>query len=696
MKLNQQKVTIESYGLEEEKFFGIKDLGMIFDILRSKLYSNPILAICREISCNARDSHREAGIENEPIVIYLPTYLEPYYKIQDFGVGISPERIESIFINYAASTKRDDNIQTGGFGIGSKTPFSYSDSFNITTIFNGIKYQYSCFIDETKIGKLALLSTEKQLIASSNGTEICIPVKNSDFNLFNQYTEQACRHWKVKPIIKGGEIIWKTLAPVIQGNDWKIVKISEYQYEGKARLVIDGIEYPIEIEALQKYADPALINSIMGTLIMYFGIGEISLSANREQIYLDQTTQIKIKEKINSIKNEIFTSIQNKIDSFSNLWDANVYYINDLYQNFSDVKFLGSVKWKNFTLSNSHHFNVGCKIVHFTKGKYSRKYGTDHNKLSRSVSFNINLNNNCELYINDLDIKEPTTIHIKKAFIDNPKLTNVQIICPTNTCSEIDLNKKINLDQMQPKRLSSITKAKGRGSKNYTTRLTIFKFDESGLFHQTSNSAMNKDSKDKVLCFLEKNASFIRYPLVNDRQINLTLFKMICQKFSDTSFYGIDVNTDKKRIKEDFGGLINLEEFLNIIIDNDKDCDFIKNKFIEKNHNQIDHDILCISNVLKPLIQDKANTFYKRILLHEELDGFSKYKNLLFPIYEIVKGQISDTKINNFIKNNSQLDIIKINNEYVKKYPLMEALNSYNYKLYIKQIAHYINVIDKT
>ena len=45
--------------------------GLIFKILRSKMYSDPIGSICREISSNCRDAHREVKTPNRPIEIEL-------------------------------------------------------------------------------------------------------------------------------------------------------------------------------------------------------------------------------------------------------------------------------------------------------------------------------------------------------------------------------------------------------------------------------------------------------------------------------------------------------------------------------------------------------------------------------------------------------------------------------------------------
>jgi len=238
MKLNSYIPNVETSENLKEKFFSIGDASIVFDILRSKMYSNPILAICREVSCNARDAHREVGISEVPIHIHLPNKLEPFYKIKDFGPGISPDRIENIFIRYGASSKREDNIQCGSFGMGAKTPFSYSDTFTIITNFEGIKYNYACFIDETKIGKLVLLSSEPT--TECNGTEIIIPVKPADCKAFNDWTEQATRHWDVKPVFQGGSVTYQNNSKIIDGKGWMIAQ-SASSWQREIKLIIDGI-----------------------------------------------------------------------------------------------------------------------------------------------------------------------------------------------------------------------------------------------------------------------------------------------------------------------------------------------------------------------------------------------------------------------------------------------------------------------
>ena len=224
-----------------EKFFSISDEAFIFEILRNKMYSNPILAVVREYSCNALDSMTECGRGDTPVEITLPTYSDLYFKVKDSGVGISPDRIENIYIKYAESTKRNDNSQIGGFGLGSKAGFAYSDSFTIITNFEGVKYNYACFIDETKLGKMALLSKEDT--SEPNGTTIIVPVKSYvDISYFVGAVEHVCRHWKVKPIVHNGAVNYKTYNFKAEGSTWALAEDRNSYYDKECKVILGNIE----------------------------------------------------------------------------------------------------------------------------------------------------------------------------------------------------------------------------------------------------------------------------------------------------------------------------------------------------------------------------------------------------------------------------------------------------------------------
>lgn len=689
MKLDIHVPNVETSGQLKEQFFSVEDQGMIMDILRNKMYSNPMLAICREISCNARDAHREVKTPEVPIEIQLPNSLVPYLKIKDFGPGISPDRISNIFIKYTASTKRNDNVQLGGFGIGGKTPFSYSDTFSIETIHNGIKYSYACVIDETKVGKLISLSEENT--NEPSGTEISMPVNPKDFNTFRQYIEQACRHWDVKPIIKGAKIDWTTFSKILEGKNWAISQSSDWQRSIK--LIIDGIEYPLELETLRKYADAKLIDSCRGNLLLYFNIGELSLSASREQIYLDKKTESVICNRLIEIQKEIKASISAKIDNFSNLWDANVYYRKDLLNVFNGLDFLGKFKWKTFDL-HSGYVSIGCKAYTFRREVSSyRKVITDPNKTRRNFSTSISFEEGVELYINDLSLKDPTPKHLKKAFESNPLLKAILLICPDDNQSEADLNKLIHLDEMKPKKLSSIAKVSARAYTPSASRLIIFKYYPIGsIFQQISYADMEADTNVKVLCILDSSERRIPI-LLSKKELYLDTLKSLVNINPLTSFYGISEATDQKRIDAEFSDFQKLDDLIEKNL-SDQKIDFAQIKYCKDNRHALDERMVHHINELQPLIEDKDNLFLKRMELHNKIQKIADTDSFLLNLYQNIKETIASKDIIQFIKDNPEMDIIKMNTDYNNKYPLLKAISAYTYGSFIKPMADYINLID--
>lgn len=695
MKLNQVRPTVETSGELEEQFFSIEDQGMIFDILRNKMYSNPILAICREITSNARDAHREVK-QTAPVEITLPNHLEEYYKVKDFGPGISPDRMTNIFIKYTASTKRGDNSQTGGFGLGAKTPFAYSDSFSVITVVDGIKYDYSCFIDETRVGKMVLL--HQGPTNEPNGTEIVIPVKSADYGNFVTYTERACRHWDVKPKIKNGTITWNTLHKIVEGNRWAIAKSENYSGR-EVRMIIDGIEYPLDMAALKTYNSGKLVDAARGIFVMYWGVGELSLSASREAIYLDKPTQNRIDQRLDAIAKEIKDQVDKKIDAFPDLWKANLYYRKELNESFNNINFLGELAWKGIKLTD-HYLHVSCPAFAYTKGKYSRKHGTDPNKISRSSMTSIYFEEDCDLYINDLPLKEPTPRHVKKAFDSNPNLKKIQLLCPTDKITVAEMARLWNIDKMGPKLLSTITSASARNYTPATSRLLIFQFDAgSSAFRQSSYQTFDDDDSEKVICLLSKeNVTYSTSQrvarLTNGQKVGLDAIRTLLRKFTGVTLYGIDLDTPKDRVKEDFGDIMTLDEFIEQNVVQNKTIDYVKIKHATMR--STDSRLVDHLNKFIVSVKDPNSLFLKRAEAHKAIHTLKKVDTGLLHLYESMKAHITDVQITEFLKYNPDLDIDKLDEQYEERYPLLPVVReSYQFERIIPHIAEYVNLVDK-
>ena len=237
MKLQTTTNEITQIGATQAQAFSMRTSRKMFEIL-SGLYSDTELAIVRELSCNAVDAHVMAGKETSPFHIHLPNALEPWLVIQDFGTGISHQNIYDIYTVYGASTKENTNSQIGCLGLGSKSPFAYSDNFIITSIVKGEKRIYNAFFNEQNTPSVALLSTEET--TEPNGLSVQIPVKAEDFYKFQHAVEKALRFFAVKPTVSGGSVKWTDDKWTFEGTGWK--SYTSFNYS-ECYAVMGGVAY---------------------------------------------------------------------------------------------------------------------------------------------------------------------------------------------------------------------------------------------------------------------------------------------------------------------------------------------------------------------------------------------------------------------------------------------------------------------
>jgi len=680
MKLNLTTPNVESSGGFEEKFFSIADQGMIFEILRNKLYSNPILAICREISCNSLDAHREVNKFDLPIEIHLPNSLEPFLKFKDYGPGISPDRMENVFIRYTASTKRNDNVQIGAMGCGAKTPFSYTDSFNVITIHDNVKYNYTCFIDETKIGKIALLS--KQITDEQNGTEIVIPVKPEDFRSFIDNVEVATRHWKVKPTITGNNFSYQEIKEIAKGNNWKIANSNDkYTRDCQVKLIIDCIEYPLNLEAIKNFFNSKIIKTIRGDLYLYFDTGELTLSANREQVYLDPLTIDLLVERFHTFTVEVKQKLTDKINEFDNLWDANIFYKIEIHRFLYDPAVLGTFKWREIALSNGY-YNVDC--INFRKGRYSYRTGGAE-KVTRKKAYSLELCQDSVLVVNDIEI-EPSYRHIKKLFDNDKQLKDVFLI----SYKKFEI-KNLHFDMMKPVFLSSLTKSRVKKEKNAVKTLYFLYDRYNNIFKHVSYDSFKEDKNKKVFCLLSKG--IINNISIKDKVVSPSVLSHISKDNSSVSFYGIDKNLDEDKIKKITKGYPSLEEFV-------EQTYFSNNINIEelKWANKNNHILGDRWSNLYTHIKCKDSIFLKRFNIHEKIKKLINENEHMLAVYEFIYGEIPQNRIDSFLINNPEFNLEEVQKQFDERYPLLINLNfssySHRIEIYEKNVAHYINLVD--
>lgn len=272
---------VQSSGVQAEGNFGIslRNQAHIMEILRSTLYTDKILAILREYSSNAWDAHRSIGKADLPIQVTLPTYENPTLSIRDFGPGMSQEDVFTIYTQYGESTKRGSDTCVGMLGIGSKSGFAYSDSFSVVSFHGGYKKVYVAVLDASNMGKISLLHEEP--CGEETGVEIQIPVKPHDIYQFDYRAKNLFSYFIPQPRIN-------TDIPALPPR-----KSAGYIQSGNSGTwiaVMGCVPYRINIDQLQGDNNVCLEVLRNSSGCLYFDIGDVEVSANREELkYSDQT-----------------------------------------------------------------------------------------------------------------------------------------------------------------------------------------------------------------------------------------------------------------------------------------------------------------------------------------------------------------------------------------------------------------------
>lgn len=343
MILPDKKFEETIVGASKEMDFSIdSDNSLIFEILRDKMYKDKIGSICREVASNSRDANRESGSQ-EPVKI---TIIEPNQVVyvghqsisfKDSGIGISPDRMADIYVKYAASTKRGDNKETGGFGLGAKTPFAYNDTFTVITVVEegGVrkKYYYTALIDSTRKGKMVLFDEEET--DEPTGTEVIVPIKTpEDRYKFEREAIYYTQSWgdgveliNFKGDKKDFEVIYE---------DDNVVAIKGDGYENYG-LLVDGIPYPLERKYL---SDDNVMSYGNGIRIFFkFNTGDLTISANRESVQYDDETIEVLKTKFDDFVETMSKKLDAYIDGIDNYLDRAKFHYYATTGNFRNVNY---------------------------------------------------------------------------------------------------------------------------------------------------------------------------------------------------------------------------------------------------------------------------------------------------------------------------------------------------------------------
>jgi hypothetical protein len=366
--------------------FRIRNSAKAFNILSSGLYANKIRAIVRELSCNAVDSHTAAGKQNTPFDVHLPNSLEPWFSIRDYGTGLSADQVTNIYTTYFESTKTASNEFIGALGLGSKSPFSYTDNFTVTAIKDGIKGVYTAFINEAGVPSIAKMMEEQT--TDPAGVEVKFAVEERyDFDKFRQEAKYVYEYFKLRPVISGNQE-FRFKDPEYKEKD--IIPGVHYTGEGNGRhsyAIMGNIKYPIDVPNAEK-ALGGLHSLLSCGLVLEFNIGELDFQASREGLsYIPQTINA-IKAKLEALNAQLAVHIALEADKITNLWERAL-YLSKRHQEYlfgqAVVKYCTDTKFELY--SPTHNRWNALKTFTFDAKDLAALYNISIRGFSKSRSY---------------------------------------------------------------------------------------------------------------------------------------------------------------------------------------------------------------------------------------------------------------------------------------------------------------------
>jgi len=702
MKLETNNNKCKIGDILSEKKFVIGNSALILEYLRSNIYKNPIQAITREVPCNARDTHREVG-NTSPITITLPNEWDPNYSVQDHGFGMPPERVD-IFVSFGDSTKRDSNNETGGFGLGCKSPFSYVDTFTITTIFDGVKYYYSAILDGGD-GRTVLF--KKEDTDEPNGTTITIPVAKKDFQAFIDQTLFATQFWDIKPILKGvsPQVEYPESEVSFSGTGWEIR--TGYESAKHTFLTIDGIQYEIdnyEIDSLE-YTEKKYFYI---PFILKFKVGELDLAPSRDNLRYTDKTKKAIAASIVNAHKEVSAQVLDRINKAESFYDALLIYNNVKDFNQYLASSFNYVNWENHQLTdiiNLNQIGIYATCNHFTD-MYSFKV--------RKVNTIINVIRNTRILILFNDNNEKVKRASIELLINDPtnNYNEVCIIsCPNKPTSraykdavsrEAFYNRTVNvsynldvINRYRIKKLSnftlptvpksvSITAASNRGRQKAATGYIIGYSLDRTTYDNIKVKPIELKNDGGIYVFVDSSTKKISF---NNKFVSYYHIKEFSE-FIGKEIYGFS----KTRINKLDPKWISLSDALQNKIDEvlkeNPLNDLLNSEFDYEYHfDRHFQNIPFLSNSSYKLLDDSLMLEYIK-KSNKNMELYKEMANIKQALVWL--GSYSR-------KEKSTSDLLKLNEEVQKEYPMIKfAREHWNISTldFENDILNYINLID--
>ena len=697
--------------------FRIRNSAKAFNILSSGLYANKIRAIVRELSCNAVDSHTAAGKADTPFDVHLPNSLEPWFSIRDYGTGLNHDQVTNIYTTYFESTKTNSNDFIGALGLGSKSPFSYTDNFTVTAIKDGVKGIYTAFINEAGVPSIAKMMEEAT--DEPAGVEVKFSVNERyDFDKFRQEARNVYKYFSLRPVISGNAD-FKFETAEYESQD-VIPGVHQYKdaYRRQCVAVMGNIAYPIDIPQADK-ALGDLYRLLSCGLEMHFAIGELDFQASREGLsYIPQTVEA-IKRKLEAVNAVLTTKLAAEADAIPNLWDRAIFLAkrkdNHLWTNavvkyatdtelptFDNSRYGGLANFKITLEDLANTYNIQVRGFNYSKHnkaypnlKHDSQYSDTRNAAGHydvTYLWSFPVSDTTHFVINDTKIGavERAKYHYRATQVAGNAHVYVLEPVDKNKAMDTDAFFKAIHSPRTEKIVNASTMLKKERAAGVAKNVTILKLERrnNGGYHREREMVWRDAGKADSF---DSKETYYYMPLSGFQMLSTKGYTSGKEFFEDITalpglfngeVYGVRKG-DLDYIKTQ-KNWINIETHIEQVL-NGKDVSKVLLSIVRGRLDR--NDILNFKSWnLLPQIDEKS-PFAQFVNVFKNVDAFSGSSYNVSNLFHKFAPNANISPDALVVKYQQQLD------EVNRRYPLLTKLNTY--RVDASDIAEYVNLIDQ-
>lgn len=702
MKLHAGTHTIEKSDNFEESKFSIEASSKAFFILSDGLYSNKILAVVRELSTNAYDSHVEAGKAHIPFDVHLPTQLEPIFFIRDYGTSMSHADCMQLYTTYFRSTRNNSNDAVGCLGLGSKAPFAYADSFTVEAYLDGKKRSYTGYKNEDGSPVFSLLDesdTDEQ-----DGIKVSINVQSYDVSRFVGEAREVYEFFKVRPNFVGASIQYAEPKKVLEGDGWY------FDDDNNDNVIIMGqIAYPLNAHQVAGSDNPKEFQFLeySSGLRIFVNIGDVDITPSREALSYSKETKANILRKVNTIATEITNKIEQEIKNQPTLFKARVKYVQISDQchsiksaveslqksiTWNDIKLFDSIAGESVDIKDK----ISCISLH--KHNYRKKIDTDYKveRLHFSSRIKFVVDNlprggmsRVKQYMRDDGYGSSFTCYIYK-LTDNETIDNCKLYEMMGGATKEDVILTSTLDKVEYNRSSN----GGSGDSGPAIQAQVFN-EETGKFEVCNMSVKYENAH----YFTEsKGEVSIGYTSISISDLEHTLswiHEHYNDDVTDMTFYIVKPSIVKNRKLDERGNWRDGSMILNKVFADAVEKNRENIIKVHTRYNLSNHRNEKWTNVLE---MTKTNSKAKQIVsdYNEYKDSIDKMSGDMHMIQNMAR-MLSGVEPVNFsnVKTNSD-KFSKEFDEEMKKYPMLKVVSSIWSDTDRQLVADYIDSIENS